>query len=118
MENKRNDGRLDELIRASMQVADEAPQELNDRLKAALYERQNAEGTQRRRAVSLWYLPMLANAALFSILAVFAVMAIPNLYLARFAAGACVYAGFAGIMITLVAVRRTDIKQELSVSIK
>ena len=78
---------LDELIRASMKLADEPAPELNQRLKAALYQKEAAMKKQpATRALSLWYLPMILNLAAFAMLAAAALMVISNTYLSYFAA--------------------------------
>lgn len=118
MENKKTDNGLDELIRAAVEIADVPPKDLNDKLKRNLY-RQEAE--RRRpptvRKVFLWYLPMILNIATFSLLAVLAVQTITNPVFSAFAVGVCGYICIAGIVITIVGVKRTNMKQDITIQL-
>lgn len=118
MENKKTDNGLDELIRASVVIADVPPKDLNDKLKRNLY-RQEAEmrRTLPVRKVFLWYLPMILNIATFSLLAVLAVQTITNPVFSAFAAGVCGYICIAGIVITIVGVKRTNMKQDITIQL-
>ena len=107
---------LDELIRASMKLADEPAPELNQRLKAALYQKEAA--MKKQRALSLWYLPMILNLAAFAMLAAAALMVISNTYLSYFAAGICFYIGLAGVLLTIVGVKRTNMKEDITIHIR
>ena len=50
---------IDEIIRASMKLADEPGPELNNKLKAALYQKEAVMQKQpATRGFSLWYLPI------------------------------------------------------------
>lgn len=110
---------LDELIRASMKLADEPAPELNQRLKAALYQKEAAMKKQpTTRALSLWYLPMILNLAAFAMLAAAALMVISNTYLSYFAAGICFYIGLAGVLLTIVGVKRTNMKEDITIHIR
>ena len=62
------------------------------------------------RQVSLWYLPMILNLITFSLLAVLALLVIENRYLSYLAVGSCLYIGVAGILLTIVGVKRANIK--------
>lgn len=119
MENKKKDSELDELIRSSMNMADTPSLELNSKLKATL---QQQEAVMRRqvpaKAISLWYLPMILNFVTFSLLAVMAFLIIANPYLSKFAAAVCLYIGFAGFFITILGVKRTKLKEEISIIIE
>lgn len=116
MENKKTDNGLDELIRASVVIAHVPPKDLNDKLKRNLYRR---EAEMRRtlpvRKVFLWYLPMILNIATFSLLAALAVQTITNPVFSVFAAGVCGYICIAGIVITIVGVKRTNMKQDITI---
>ncbi len=110
---------IEEIIRASMQMTDIPSPELNGKLKAALYQQ---EAVLREQPVthqlSLWYLPMVLNLITFSLLALFALLTIENTYLSYFAAGICFYIGVAGILLTIVGVKRTNIKEDITIRIK
>lgn len=119
MRNDRSNMEIEEIIRASMKMTDVPEKELNFKLKAAVREQ---EALLRRESamhkVSLWYLPMILNLIMFSLLALFALLMIENIYLSYFAAGICIYVGAAGILLTLVGVKRANIKEEITINIE
>ena len=119
MRDDRIDTEIEEIIRASMKMTDVPTPELNDKLKAALYQQ---EAVLRRqpavRKLSIWYLPMVLNLITFSLLAVFALIMVENIYLSYFAAGVCLYAGLAGILLTIVGAKRTNIKEDITIRIE
>lgn len=119
MGNKKKDSELDELIRSSMNMADTPSLELNSKLKATLYQQ---EAVMRRqastKAISLWYLPMILNFVTFSLLAVMAFLIIANPYLSKFVAAVCLYIGLAGFFITILGVKRTKLKEEISIIVE
>lgn len=119
MEHKNTRTELDGLIRSSMEIADAPSQELNDSLAQSLY-RQEAALKRREpmNAIPLWYVPMLLNLVTFGMFAVLSLIVISNPYLAKFAAGLCLYAGVAGILITLIGVKRTNLKEDITVRIQ
>ncbi len=119
MREDRSNMEMEEVIRASMKMSDIPAPELNYKLKAALY--QQEEILQKQPAahkISLWYLPMVLNLITFSLLAVVALIVIENSYLSCFAAGICLYGGLAGILLTIVGVRRANIKEEITIHIE
>ena len=119
MRNDRSNMEIEEIIRASMKMTDVPEKELNFKLKAAVREQ---EAVLRRESamhkVSLWYLPMILNLIMFSLLALFALLMIENIYLSYFAAGICIYVGAAGILLTIVGVKRANIKEAITISIE
>ncbi len=119
MRNDRSNMEIEEIIRASMKMTDVPEKELNFKLKAAVREQEAL--LQRESAmhkVSLWYLPMILNLIMFSLLALFALLMIENIYLSYFAAGICIYVGAAGILLTIVGVKRANIKEAITISIE
>lgn len=121
MENRKYEyeHELDELIRASMELQDAPPPELNERLIASLYKqeavmRQNAPV----RSIPLWFVPMILNFVTFSLLAVLAILVIANPYLAKLTVGICAYISIAGILITAVGVKRTNMKEVMAVHVQ
>lgn len=118
MENKNYENSLDELIRASMEVTDEPSCELNIRLKAELYQKEAAMAGKQMRSISLWYVPMVLNFILFSLFAVFALLVIANPYIAKLIAGICLYMSMAGVFITLLGVKRANLKEDVMVHIQ
>ncbi len=113
-----SDTKLDELIRESMKTTDEPSVILNNTLKASLYSREAASRkTARTRPLFLWYLPMILNVVIFALLAAAAFIGIQNPYLSFFAAGICIYAGLAGIVLTAVGMKRSCLKDDLTLYI-
>ncbi len=119
MRDNRPNTEIEEVIRASMKMTDVPAPELNKELKAALYQQ---EAVLRKQPVmhklSLWYLPMILNLVTFSLLSLFALIMIENMYLSYFAAGICFYVGVAGILLTVVGVKRANIKEEITIHIE
>lgn len=110
---------MDEVIRVSMKLSDEPDPELNSKLKATLYQKEAAMRKQpATRGFSLWYLPMILNLVTFMMLAGAALIVIRNTYLSYFAAGICLYIGLAGVLLTIVGVKRTNIKEEITIRIE
>ena len=93
--------------------------ELDRKLKAAL-RRQEAvlQNQPAMRKLSLWYVPMVLNMITFFLLAFLARIIIENIYLSYFVAGICLYVGAAGILLTLVGLKRANIKEKLTVRIE
>ncbi len=126
MKDNRNENPFDDkdditdaVIRASLKLADQPAPELNRRLKTALYQREAAMQSQPAiHTFRLWYLPMILNLAVFVMLAAAALTFISSLYLSYFAAGVCIYAGLAGIVLTIAGVKRTNLKEEIAIRIK
>ena len=62
MKNDLFNTEIDEIIRASMKLADEPDTELNNKLKATLYPKEEAMKKQTaKRGGSRWYLTMTLN---------------------------------------------------------
>lgn len=110
---------MEEVIRASMKMTDIPAPELNKELKAALYQQEAVLRKQpATHRVSLWYLPMVLNLITFSLLALFALIMIENIYLSYLAAGICFYVGTAGILLTIAGVKRANIKEDIAIRIE
>ncbi len=110
---------IEKVIRTSMQITDVPASELNNKLKAALYQREAVLQKQpATHKLSLWYLPMVLNLITFSLLALFALIMIENIYLSYFAAGICFYVCAAGILLTIVGVKRANIKEDITIRIE
>lgn len=119
MKENRSNMEIEEMIRASMKMTDMPAPELNNKLKAELYRQEAVLRKQpATHKLSLWYLPMVLNLITFSLLAVLALTMIENVYLSYFAAGICVYISMAGILLTLVGVKRTGIKEDITILIE
>ena len=119
MRDDRSNPDIEEVIRASMKMTDVPAPELNNTLKAALYQQEAVLRKQpAAHKLSLWYLPMVLNLITFSLLAVFAFIMIENIYLSYFAAGICFYAGAAGIVLTIVGIKRANIKEDITIRIE
>lgn len=119
MREYRSDMGIEEAIRASMKTTAAPDPELNRKLKAALYQQEAALRKQpAMHQLSIWYLPMVLNLIVFSSLAFLAWIMIENRYLSYFAAGICIYVCVAGILLTVVGVKRADIKEKIIIRIE
>lgn len=119
MKDKRFDTELDEIIRDSLIITDEPSPELNNTLKAALYQREAAmKKASAMRSLSLWYAPMILNFVVFFMLAIAALVGIGNTYLSYAAAGFCFYIGLAGVLLTIVGAKRTNMKEDIIIRVR
>lgn len=119
MKDNRHNTDIEEIIRASIKLTDEPSTELNNKLKATLYQQEAAMKKRPKiRTVSLWYLPMILNFVTFVMLAFVSLLLINNIYLAYFAAGICFYIGIAGVLITIVGVKRTNMKEDITIHVE
>ena len=119
MKDNRSNMEIEELIQASMEMTDVPAPELNQKLKATLYQQEAVLRKQpAAHTLSLWYLPMILNLIIFSLLALGALILIQNVYLSYFAAGLCLYVGVAGIVLTIVGAKRTNIKEDITIRIE
>ena len=119
MRDNRSDMEIEEVIRASMKMTDVPAPELNHKLKMALRQQEAILRKQpAMRKVSLWYLPMVMNLITFSLMAFLALIMIENVYLSYFAAGVCLYAGAAGIVLTILGIKRANIKEDITIRIE
>lgn len=119
MEKNKQNRELDTLIRDSMMITDVPSQELNTRLKMDLYRHEATLCQQTSaHAISFLYLPMVVSFATFSLLTVLALLMIANPYLSVFLAALCGYAGVASIALTVIGVKRTRIKEDMTLHIK
>ncbi len=119
MRDNRSDIEIEEVIKASMKITDVPDPELNNKLKAALYQQEAVLQKQPdAHTLSLWYLPMILNLITFTLLALFARIMIENVYLSYFAAGICFYIGVVGILFTIVGVKRANIKEDITIRIE
>ena len=110
---------IEEVIRASMKMTDVPTPKLNHKLKAALYQQEAVLQKQPDTyKLSFWYLPMVFNLITFSLLALFALIVIENAYLSYLIAGICFYIDAAGILLTIVGVKRANIKKEITIYIE
>ena len=119
MKDNRSNTKIEEIIRASVKVTDTPTTEQNNKLKAALYQQEAL--LQKRPAahtLSLWFLPMVLNLVIFSLMTVLALAMIENIYLSYFAAGICFYVSMAGILLTIVGVKRANIKKAITIRIE
>ena len=119
MKKEYDNTELDSLIRESISRQDIPSPVLNNSLKAELYSREAAmRKTSPAKKLSLWYLPMTVNLIIFLLLGAAAFVTISNPWLAFLAAGICGYIALAGILLTVIWIRRTNIKDEITVYIQ
>ena len=118
MEKKDFDTKFDELILEALKTRDKPAVRLNNELKAEIYERERfrRQGTAGR-SISLWYLPMILNLIIFLMLGAVLILLINNVYLAVLGALGCAYMGLAGVVITLAGIKRTDLRENISIFI-
>lgn len=110
---------LDSLIQESISRQDIPSPVLNNSLKTELYSREaSIRKTASAKKLSLWYLPMTVNLIIFLLLGVTAFVTISNPWLAFLAAGICGYIALAGILLTVIGIRRTNIMDEITVYIQ
>ena len=119
MRDNRSNPDIEEVIRASMKMTNVPAPEVNNKLKMALYKQEVILRKQpATHKLSLWYLPMVFNLITFSLLALFALIIIENIYLSYLAVGICFYIGAAGILLTIVGVKRANIKEDITIHIE
>ncbi|MCI9215559.1 MAG: hypothetical protein HFG95_00470 [Dorea sp.] len=119
MRDNRSNIEIEEVIRASMKMTNVPAPEVNNKLKMALYKQEVILRKQpATHKLSLWYLPMVFNLITFSLLALFALIIIENIYLSYLAVGICFYIGAAGILLTIVGVKRANIKEDITIHIE
>lgn len=113
------DKQLDEFINQSMQINDTPSAELNRNLKARLYQQEAVlKQTTPRYSISLWYLPMILNLILFALFSISAILFIQNSYIAILVSIICAYIGLAGIAITVIGMKRTKMKENMSIDVQ
>lgn len=113
------DKQLDELINQSMQIKDAPSAELNHNLKEKLYQQEKIlKQNTSTYTISLWYFPMVLNFILFGLLSVCTFLFITNLYIAIFVSIICANISLAGIVISLVGIKRTKMKENMSVHVQ
>lgn len=119
MMDKNEDKQIEKLISEAMKMQDTASAELNNQIKAELYAQEAAMRKSTPKLVlSLWYIPMLLNTALFSLLIVTIFLIVDNPYIARSLASACGYMIVSGIVITLVGIKRFSLKERFSIRLQ
>ena len=109
-----NDKKFDVALNAALLNSETPPPELDAVLKAKLYQRQEqlqGEGAQRK--VHLWWLPMVANLIVCGVpAAIFALPVMPlAAHLAAFALG---WLAVGGVVLTLVGLKCSDLKEQLT----
>lgn len=118
----RNDGydtEIDRIIREAIELTDKPGADLNGKIKASLYEKERLMRKEpAARVLSVWYLPMILNLVIFLMLAIVSFMMISNTYLSYLATGICLYIGLAGILLTAVGVKRTNMKENITICIE
>lgn len=119
MENNHPNRELEELIRESLKITDIPSVELNNRIKIDLYKQEALMRKQKpMHAISLWYVPMILNLLMFLLLGVVSILMIPNPIVSIFVAVICGYMAMAGIAITIIGMRRTNMKENITIYVK
>ena len=104
--------RFDAALAAALQTGESAPEQEKAALKAALARRAD-EPARASRRVSLWWLPMTANLVVCGVPAfLFSLPVMPlAAHLAAFAFG---WLAVGGVVMTLVGLRCSDLKKQLT----
>lgn len=119
MGKKDFDTEFDKLLRAAVQTEDEPPVQLNNTIKAELYERERLQRSrQTGRSVSVWYLPMVLNLVVFAMLGAAAVLLSADPYVTALAVGGCAHMGLAGVIITVIGVKRANLREDIAINIQ
>lgn len=121
MTNFTDQKQLDILIKQSLEIKETPSQKLNLQLKKELYKQKQVQKNIKEtteRAVSFWFLPMILNFILFSLAAAFFFTTVSNPYLLTFFILICIHASMAGILLTIIGLKRTPLKQEMSIRFK
>ena len=112
---------FDALIRESAKSTQISgpPPRLTNSLKAELYARENAARREIPvRTISLWYLPMVINCIIFGLLGILSFLLISDLLLLTLAVLGCAYAAAAGIVLTVIGMKRTNMREECAIHIE
>lgn len=112
-----NDREFDGALCAALQGNEAPAPELDAVLKAKLYQRQEQlEGEGRQRRVRLWWLPMVANLIVCGVpAAIFALPIMPlAAHLAAFALG---WLALGGVVLTVVGLKCSDLKEQLTLTL-
>ena len=112
---------FDALIRESAKSGQTAgpPPRLTNALKAELYARENAARREiPTRTISLWYLPMVINCIIFGLLGILSFLLISDPLLLVFAVLGCAYGAAAGIVLTVIGMKRTNMREECAIHIE
>lgn len=119
MKDTHFDQDLDRLIRDAIKLEAQPAPELNHMVKTALYQQEAAASqTPPVRTVSLWFLPMILNLIASLMLAAAALILISNSYLSYFTAGVFWYIGAAGVLLTIVGMKRTNLRENTTIQIQ
>lgn len=113
------DRKLEILIKESVKIEESPSVALNNQLKARLYEQEAVNRSKEGNyIISLWYMPMVLNFLMFSMFAVLALMLISNTCLAGFVAIGCGYMSVIGIVVTVLGLKRTNMKSDITLYIR
>lgn len=121
MTNFTDQKQLDTLIKQSLEIKETPSQKLNLQLKKELYKQKQVKKNIKEtteRTVSFWFLPMILNFILFSLAAAFFFATVSNPCLLTFFILICIHASMAGILLTIIGLKRTPLKQEMSIRFK
>lgn len=95
-----------------MQITDVPTTEQNQKIKAALYQKEAAIHSEKSVwEMHLWFIPMIFNGITFVLLAVLSLMLISNPYISGLAAFICIYAAVVGIVLTAAGVKKANLKE-------
>jgi len=118
--HEKND--LDKLIMQVSQsygAGDKPGIELNNLLKANVREKEAAllMAAKSKKRISLWYLPMILNSAIFTALAFMMQIIIQNSVVSQVATGVCIYIILAGILLTIAGIKLSNFKAAFTIEL-
>lgn len=116
-EYKKEPDALDELLERALQSDAEPGIACNNLLKSQIRQKEAEKLARgRRKKISLCYLPMIGNLLLFFMTAVMAELLAVTPLISNAIVGFSVYSMLAGIILTILGVRRTNLKENLSIT--
>lgn len=110
---------LDHVITQALQSGEQPSAELNQRLNAALLEKEvQMLDANETKQLPLWYLPMLLNSACVVSFVLMLRIFIQNSIILQIATGLCIYLVLAGIGLTLAGMKGSNFKAHLTIERK
>lgn len=111
-----NADKLDENLKAAMEIEDKPSIQINNILKAKIqYKEQYLADERRAKEISLWYLPMLLSTIFFIFIGIVAFILIPYSLVVKAVCVGCLVGSVSGIVFTLLACKFFNLKEEFSV---
>ena len=113
MKNRENE-KLDKMVRASLKSDEKADLDLDRLLKARIHQKQQVMDEKQPGRVSLWYVPMLLNTLMFTVLGAMSLLFAENQIWSRILLGGCMYMVVTGVILTVAGIRFSNLKQSFT----